>query len=250
MLGAMATQNQFQQKLATWVVLVGSAISGLCAMTAIVAVGFGEPGKETSDAAKQILTILLPVVGTWVGTVLAFYFGRENFEAGARETRLSLGHRLSDPALKDAIPLAGIKAIKVADEAAARAVQLSRIDAELRSGGFFRLPILTTDNRPLYVVHRQPLDTFVADKARTPPAGGGTIDLTTLTLGDLVTSPEGAKLAGSFVTIPQSATLADAKTAMESRKDCQDVFITSRGTAAEPILAWLTNNEIQRASLA
>jgi len=219
-------------------------------MTAIIAVGFGGRGEDASKAAMQILTILLPVIGTWVGTVLAFYFGRENFEAGARETRLSMGQHLSDPALQDAIPLAKIKALQVADDAAARDKKLAEIDSQLKAGGFFRIPILTTANHPLYVVHRQPLDSFIADQAPNPPAGAGAKSFDELTLDDLLKSPDGAKLSTSFVTIPQTATLADAKLMMESRKDCQDVFITAKGSADEPVVAWLTNNEIQRAASA
>src|SRR2546421_6023138 len=36
------------------------------------------------DMAKYILATILPVVAGWVGTVLAFYYGKENFEAGTR----------------------------------------------------------------------------------------------------------------------------------------------------------------------
>src|SRR6516162_2412963 len=47
-----------------------------------------KPGKEQMDQffdiAKYILGVLLPVIGAWVGTVLAFYFGQVNFEAASR----------------------------------------------------------------------------------------------------------------------------------------------------------------------
>src|SRR5689334_19846131 len=56
-------------------VIIG-VISGL-------AIGLAD---KPGDAAKNLLTILLPVLGTWVGTVLAFYFARENLEAAAAAT--------------------------------------------------------------------------------------------------------------------------------------------------------------------
>ena len=34
------------------------------------------------DIAKYLFATILPVVAGWVGTVLAFYYGKENFEAG------------------------------------------------------------------------------------------------------------------------------------------------------------------------
>lgn len=236
--------NMFQERLAVWVVVSGIAISGLCAITAIVAVGFQSTTGmvQVAQAARDILTILLPVIGTWIGTVLAFYFGKENFEAGARETRLTLGQRLDSKAMDAAIPVDKIKSIDVADDAAAKALPLDKIDTHLKTIGFARTPIFTTSKVPLYVVHRQPLDSFVAQHAKANKP------LTGLTLKDLLDSTEGAVVKESFVTVPESATLAEAKAAMEAVKSRQDVFITRTGKADSPVVAWLTNNEIQRAS--
>lgn len=237
----MALPNMFQERLATWVVVSGIVISGLCAITAIVAVGFKDT-ENVAKAARDILTILLPVIGTWIGTVLAFFFGRENFEAGARETRLTLGQRLDSKAMEAAIPVDKIKSIDVADDAAAKALTLDKIDIHLKAIGFARTPIFTTSKLPLYVVHRQPLDSFLAQQAKANKP------LTGLTLKDLLDSTEGAIVKESFVTVSESATLAEAKAAMEAVKSRQDVFVTRTGKADSPVVAWLTNNEIQRAS--
>jgi heme/copper-type cytochrome/quinol oxidase subunit 2 len=35
--------------------------------------------REFIDTAKYVFAAVLPVVAAWVGTVMAFYFGRENF---------------------------------------------------------------------------------------------------------------------------------------------------------------------------
>jgi len=45
----------------------------------------------------------------------------------------------------------------------------------------------------------------------------------------------------SFVTVPEDATLGEAKRAMEQTSGCQDVFLTRTGKRAEPIIGWLTN---------
>jgi hypothetical protein len=234
-------KGPFQQRLATWVVVSGLAVVGLCGTVAIIYA----KDEITAQAAKDILTILLPVVGTWVGSVLAYYFGKENFEAGARQAMQAAGQKLSERAMKFAIPVNQIKALSYADAAAAGQATLASIDAHLTANKFFRTPILTNNKEPLYVIHRQPLDSFLVQVSR----GGGNI--TTATLDALIKDLTfGAQVQGSAVTVPESATLADAKTAMEARKDCQDVFITSTGKANSPILGWLTNNEIQRAASA
>ncbi len=104
------------------------------------------------------------------------------------------------------------------------------------------MPIFDESNRPRWVVHRQPLDSFLTEQmlAKAPePAGGWT-------LKDLLSSPNfGSQVAGSVAVVPKGATLAQAKQAMESNRDCQDVFLTEGGTANDSVVAWLTNNEIQ-----
>jgi hypothetical protein len=54
--------------------------------TEIIGVAWGKnsSGAEVAAAAKDILATLLPVIGTWIGTVLAFFYSKENFESAAR----------------------------------------------------------------------------------------------------------------------------------------------------------------------
>lgn len=60
---------------------------GALGIAAIVSTYFvsGEPDKvkEKYNLIRDTFTLLLPVLGTWVGTVLAFYFSRENFAEAA-----------------------------------------------------------------------------------------------------------------------------------------------------------------------
>ena len=42
------------------------------------------------EASQLVLTSILPLVGTWIGTVLAFYFAKDNFESASRATRESM----------------------------------------------------------------------------------------------------------------------------------------------------------------
>src|ERR1043166_6835732 len=43
-----------------------------------------EKMEKFFDISKYVLGVLLPVIGAWVGTVLAFYFGQVNFEAASK----------------------------------------------------------------------------------------------------------------------------------------------------------------------
>src|SRR5438094_9906067 len=79
----------------TWALVAILAIAGLIIVVAgINAIRSPKETEKFFDIAKYVLGVLLPVIGAWVGTVLAFYFGQENFEAAARSAS-SLVRQLS-----------------------------------------------------------------------------------------------------------------------------------------------------------
>src|SRR5205814_4878107 len=69
----------------TWALVAILAIAGLIIVVAgINAIRSPKETEKFFDIAKYVLGVLLPVIGAWVGTVLAFYFGQVNFEAASR----------------------------------------------------------------------------------------------------------------------------------------------------------------------
>jgi hypothetical protein len=67
-----------------------------------------------------------------------------------------------------------------------------------------------------------------------------------LTLADLLQDPDFTAMTQvTFAVVPQPATLADAKRAMESLPWCQDVFVSQTGTRTEPVVGWITNAIIE-----
>src|SRR5262249_27060804 len=82
-----------------------------------------EPGKDQTaqffDIAKYVLGVLLPVIGAWVGTVLAFYFGQGNFEP-TKKSAANLARQLSprknlkaDPAGKAMMKINEVTTFKI-----------------------------------------------------------------------------------------------------------------------------------------
>ena len=60
-------------KIALW--LVGGA--GLIILTvAIIAISVA---KDQGAMAEKVLTMVVPMLATWVGTVIAYYFSSENY---------------------------------------------------------------------------------------------------------------------------------------------------------------------------
>jgi len=81
----------------TWALVAILAIASLIIVVAGIN-AIRTPGTDQMDQffdiAKYILGVLLPVIGAWVGTVLAFYFGQVNFKA-ASESAANLVRQLS-----------------------------------------------------------------------------------------------------------------------------------------------------------
>jgi hypothetical protein len=221
--------------------VVAASLVGVAALGA-VAVYKGEP-------AKDILSMLLPVIGTWVGTVLAFYFGKEQLEAA---------NRTVDRLARQLTPEDKLRSIKVTEKMIPRSDAfivtrepadmklLETLDGLNKQQKGNRVPIFTAQGQPRYVVHRSTIDRFIAKRAT---AGATTDELKSLTMADILKDPEFAQnLQSTFAVISKSGTLADAKKAMESLKWCQDVFVTEAGTPAETVLGWVTNGIIEQNS--
>src|ERR1043166_7992064 len=62
-------------------VLIGAFVGLLGLATLIIILCW--KGKECTQA-KDLFTALLPVFATWVGTLLAFYFSKDNFESATK----------------------------------------------------------------------------------------------------------------------------------------------------------------------
>jgi len=63
-------------------------VLGLAAILAALLIRKADPGMADKQVAliRDTFTMLLPVFDTWVGTVLAYYFSRENFAEAAKQT--------------------------------------------------------------------------------------------------------------------------------------------------------------------
>src|SRR5215831_668531 len=210
-----------------------------------------KPGKEQMDQffdiAKYVLGVLLPVIGAWVGTVLAFYFGQVNFEVASKSAanlvrQLSPREKLeAEAASKAMMKINEVTAFKISSDKSEADITIR----ELIDGGFEkdksrprqRLPILDGDGKGKYVLHRSTIDAFIAPKKRPPD-----VDESTLSLKDLL---EDSKLKdyilNSFLPLAPSATLADAKDLLDKNPQCLDILVTQDGTKNGIVAGWITN---------
>lgn len=230
-------------------------VLGLGIACLVLAHGIADP-KERADYAKDILSFILPVVGTWIGTVIAFYFSKEGFEAATQNSlnlvkQLTPEQRLATITIAEGmIPLDQIDpklSIERGKTAADYRLKADLLDARLDARRRERLPVLDEEGCVVFIAHRSLIDKFIVRKI----AADANVRPDSLTLKDMAEDPEtGRVLKESFRTLPLSATLADAKRFMDTVPGLSDVFVTLDGTKQTKVTGWVTNVRVLEKSKA
>lgn len=221
--------------------LVVITIAGLL-LALLIALAVYTAGDNKADAAKDVLNAVLPLLASWVGTVLAYYYSRENLSAATRNAtemaqQLSGAEKLQILRVRDAmIPVDRIDTMRVDDT-----TPLGDIIDFLQKRSRQRLPLFSERGVVRFIVHLSTINAFISRCAleKRPLEG--------LTFGDLIAEPAHAELLRtSFGVVSETATLAEAKAALEQGRDREDVFITRSGGRDEPVLGWITDNDLVR----
>ncbi|WP_174188457.1 hypothetical protein [Nocardia barduliensis] len=224
-------ETTFRAKLAAWVVgLSLAAISALSALVVIMAAS-----DDRARVSQLVFSAVLPLFGTWVGTVLAFYFARENFEAATQSTlRLSGGYKKDDLVSDVMIRREQMIVRSSTGSESTGAIPLESIASIIAITGKKRVPILDDKGAVKYVVHKSLLDSYA--RTVTPE------DYGRATLEELLANVENKRFAEAIGFVSITATAGEARDQMQRVSECNDVFVTSSGYPAEPVLGWLTNN--------
>ena len=206
-------------------------------MISALAIGFAT-GTGRAGTTRLVFTATLPLLGTWVGTVLAFYFARDNLDA-ATESTIQLTRTLTPqtPVRDVMIPASKIDAVRVTDDNAAKTTALSNIITTMTNAKRRRIPILENTGRVLYVLHDSTLDAYCLANGEDPSS-------TSKTLGDLLGDASAGAAVQAIGFVRGDAKVADARAAMQTIAGCNDVFVTYGGGSDDPMLGWLTNTDL------
>jgi hypothetical protein len=222
--------------------LVGVTILG------VFVIWLAKGAVNRSEASKLVFGSLLPLLGTWVGTVLAFYFAKANFESAAKNTKDLLGitERLrSTPVESVMLKMTDPSVIKktLVSPEKPESLKIAELVKIMRDNRRNRLPVLNSDSSPLFVIHLSILTDFISTQALS--ATGGSKPVTDLTISDLqAVDSQLYQQILAWACVKLGATLAEAKRAMEDIPGCSDVFVTTAGRKSDPVVGWLTNVEI------
>lgn len=225
----------------SYVIIYGGLIflTLLCIMTLIIL-------YENGEGVKLIFNVIVPLIATWVGTVLAFYFGRENFEAATKQIVNAL-----NPDIIDDIPIENImidtptivyKELIQGEEKNHKLIELSSFFANVRKD---RAPIFSKDQKPLLIIHKSTIDDYLI---KMKNEGKNELECT---LETILNDPEYKGMFGfnnkkGFVVVSKNEMLEKVIEKMKTVEQCKDIFVTENGRTDEKVLGWVTDSLIAR----
>lgn len=238
-------ENRYQMAM---LVLVSSFVGIFAIAAVIIILIFSKNDGNPVQDAKDVLNILLPVVGTWIGTVLAFYFTKENFEAASKSMteltkHVTSGNRMgSFKATDKMIHASSMVSLKITFNGDDPDTALKLHDALvlIEKTQKTRLPVIDENSNAVrYVVHKSLFDEYINKNRINVDDIGDTAPK----LQDFLTNPDVAKVVKeSCEYVGEGASLAEAKIKMDSKgRNCQDVIVTKTGRPDEAALGWITN---------
>lgn len=183
---------------------------------------------------EKMFNILIPLLATWVGTILAFYFGRENFEAASKEYKAIINQLTPD--ILDDVEVNQImidKATMVWKEySTIQNMDIKQLSSFLDEIGKSRLPVLN-QGKIKYIIHKSTFDEAIAKNiGQANPI--------------LFSAFEGIStyltLINSFEKVLTNTKLEQVLEKLKSNEKIQDIFVEVNGS----VIGWLPNSLINR----
>jgi hypothetical protein len=174
--------------------VTGISILAVTVLAAVIIVRRHDP-----DAPQNVLNSVLPLLGTWVGTILVYYFSKENFET-ATQSVTALAKQLtpqqmlqSTPVRAKMIPRSQMFVQKAPASNLKLTDVLNKLEQEKKGN---RVPVLGDKDNPKHIVHRCLIDSYLTGLARS---GKSTEEITAQTLQNMLDGNSDIKrIAESF----------------------------------------------------
>ena len=210
--------------------------------------------KETS---QNVMSATLPLYGTWVGTILAFYFSRNAFEAAstASSRNSEIYNQITRSLVSGASPpdntLAKISLKSLANGLIFSendlAKPLKNVVADMVSKGRYKVIVVDAEKKYVDLISRKLASAFLE------PAGNNTVQPANAnspsappSIKDFLNwqKNQGAKAQPIVIYLPETATLADADAKLKETLGCRDVIVTSDGNPTSPVVVYVTDFDI------
>jgi len=201
-------------------------------------VGFKIVATNNADNSKFVYSSLLPLVGTWVGVVLAFYFGKENYEAASKRYEKIIDKLspdiLDDVAVNQVMISKKTMVSKKWSEIENKKVKdiidfLIEIDKS-------RLPILDDNGNIKYIIHSSLLTKPLKDQNNQVQAADTNQSINAFVQKNLT-------VIEAILQVDEKEILENVRKTMNSKPNCKDVFVINND---KKLVGWLTDTLILR----
>lgn len=228
----------------------GSLMFLIVLAVVVIAVTAVKDSGQLKETTQNVFNALLPLLGTWVGTVLAYYFSKDNFQMASNAVRDTVREfnpqleKLRRLAVRDVmLPFGAIKNLQKLEAGKdEKQIKIQAMEDSL-GGVVTRIPVFDDKNAIRYVIHQSMLYKFIAKKS----IKDGKFNAEEANLQDFLDFEDMKETVSETIAfVAKDANLADAKSRMDSVSKCQDVFVTEHGNGDEPVLGWITNIDIAR----
>jgi hypothetical protein len=198
--------------------------------------------KPEDSGLDFVAKSLIPLIGTWMGAIIAYYFAKENFDAATKQY---------DKVIEKLTPEKKLESVKVADamrpfkdiiwlplEASMKTTLLDGILQNKKYENINRFLFLQ-DKVCKYIIHRSTFDRFITIRVAKQEN-----EIKTLTFENFLNAEEQEikiflNKGIEFISI--EATLLDARKLLEKNRRSQDIIVTANGRGDEEMLGWITD---------
>ncbi len=228
--------NKSRTFLTIWMVTAGLAIIILFGLLVFT------NARDVKDA-KWVFNGTIPLIATWIGTILAFYFQKENLEAATNQVLALSKENLNKVKVENIMINVQTMVAQKIDQKEDDNVNLHELLAKYKDIEKDRIPIFFKNLSPRLILHTSTINEFIKDQYKNQAEAE---KLTLKDLTDKYPNKFAYRKPKGFVTISKNSTVEMAMNEMGRVNNCQDVFITDTGTENGKILGWLTNVLINR----
>ncbi len=243
----MNIKTKFNAKEVIALVVTAVTILGSIALGVVGIIFAFNNEKNQTENLQYVFGALLPLWGTWLGIILAYYFSKENFETASKNTQQILDKVItaqdklkSIQAWDVMIPFKDMIVYTMEEDSLGK-VKLERIRELLIKRDKMRLPIINNKRQLLAVIHKSTIDHFIADQCFKFNISEEEFDKMDIEQAMQKDGYFKKVITSSHGFISKDRCLLEAQREMERIELCNDIFITDSGNKSEPILGWITN---------
>ncbi|WP_281989311.1 hypothetical protein [Aquimarina aggregata] len=231
------TNNLNRTRLAKWIVVSGFIVIALLAITIICLAR-----EKSYEASQWVFNGVVPMIASWVGTVIAFYFGRENYEAATKQALALTRDTLDDLKVKNIMINVRTIVAKRIDEEKYATANLKELITLYEDVDKDRIPIFSAVDTPKYIIHRSTMNEYIKNNKDEEDK---------LTLKNFIEDKDNANKYShnkkfGFITVTKETSIQDAREQMNNLDGCKDIFITENGGPTGKVLGWLTDTLVNR----